>query len=109
MSIEKVRAVTGYSNLSDLYTFQRKLGKGKFATVKLGTKNSNGEEVAIKIINKEAMEPKDLELARTEIEIMKFSKHPYIIKLNDVFENRTFIYIIMEYCKGGDLFSFLEK
>ena len=107
--VEKLRAVTGYSNLSDLYTFQRKLGKGKFATVKLGTKNSNGEEVAIKIINKEAMEPKDLELARTEIEIMKFSKHPYIIKLNDVFENRTFIYIIMEYCKGGDLFSFLEK
>ena len=55
------------------------------------------------------MEPKDLELARTEIEIMKFSKHPYIVKLNEVFENRTFIYIIMEYCKGGDLFSYLEK
>lgn len=107
--VEKLRAVTGYSNLNDLYAFKKKLGKGKFATVKLGNKISTSEDVAIKIINKEAMEPKDLELARTEIEIMKFSKHPYIVKLNEVFENRTFIYIIMEYCKGGDLFSYLEK
>ena len=107
--LEKLRIVTGSFNLNDSYKISNKLGKGKFATVRLGTKITTGEEVAIKIINKEAMDEKELEQARTEIEIMKISKHPYIVKLFDVFENRMHIYIIMELCKGGDLFSYLEK
>ena len=107
--LEKLRIVTGSFNLNDSYKISNKLGQGKFATVRLGTKITTGEEVAIKIINKEAMDEKELEQARTEIEIMKISKHPYIVKLFDVFENRMYIYIIMELCKGGDLFSYLEK
>ena len=27
----------------------------------------------------------------------------------DVFENQNYIYIVMEYCKGGDLFNYLNK
>ena len=49
-----------------------------------------------------------MELAKVEIDILKISQHPNIIKLYDVFENENYIYIIMEYCTGGDLLSYFE-
>jgi len=55
------------------------------------------------------MSNQDLELVKTEIEILKIAQHPYIIRLYDIFENAEFIYIIMEHCAGGDLFSYIEK
>ena len=60
-------------------------------------------------MSKKKMEDSDLELVRTEIEILKICQHPNIIQLYDVFENINYFYIIMEYCEGGDLFSYLEK
>jgi calcium-dependent protein kinase len=60
-------------------------------------------------MNKKKMDTSDIELMRTEIEILKICQHPNIIRLYDIFENIDYIYIIMEYCPGGDLFSYLEK
>jgi len=51
----------------------------------------------------------DIVLQKREIEILKICQHPSIIRLLDVFENHDYIYIVMEYCRGGDLFTFLEK
>ena len=62
-----------------------------------------------KIMSKQDMDLDDLELVRTEIEILKICQHPNIIHLYEVFENVDYFYIIMEYCEGGDLFSYLEK
>ena len=39
------------------------------------------------------MQADDLEMARTEIEVMKISQHPNIIQLLDLFENIDYIYI----------------
>lgn len=39
------------------------------------------------------MKNKDLELVKTEIEILKVCQHPNIIRIYDVFENVDFIYI----------------
>jgi len=60
-------------------------------------------------MNKNNMDSSDLELVRTEIEILKIYQHPYIIKLYAFFENVDYIYIIMEHCSGGDLFSFIKS
>ena len=60
-------------------------------------------------MNKKKMDSSDIELMRTEIEILKICQHPNIIRLYDIFENIDYIYIIMEYCPGGDLFSYLEQ
>jgi serine/threonine protein kinase len=32
-----------------------------------------------------------------------------VIRLLDVFENPEYIYIVLEYCAGGDLFHYLDK
>ena len=107
--IENLKKATGYTNLLDIYDVKEKLGNGKFGLVKLGINKQTKEKVAIKIMNKKKMDSSDIELMRTEIEILKICQHPNIIRLYDIFENVDYIYIIMEYCPGGDLFSYLEK
>ena len=107
--IDNLRKATGYTNLLDIYEVKQKLGNGKFGLVKLGINKQTKEKVAIKIMNKKKMDSSDIELMRTEIEILKICQHPNIIRLYDIFENIDYIYIIMEYCPGGDLFSYLEK
>ena len=105
----KLKIEIGYTNLLDIYEVKQKLGNGKFGLVKLGINKQTNQKVAIKIMSKKQMNTSDLELVRTEIEILKICQHPNIIKLYDIFENENYYYIIMEYCSGGDLFSFLER
>jgi 5'-AMP-activated protein kinase catalytic alpha subunit len=107
--VSNIRLATGYSNLTDIYEVKEKLGNGKFGLVRLGIHKQTQRKVAVKIMSKKQMTNQDLELVRTEIEILKICQHPYIIRLYDVFENVDHIYIIMEYCGGGDLFSYIEK
>ena len=107
--VNVLKKATGYTNLLDIYDIKQKLGKGKFGLVKLGINKETKQKVAVKIMNKNNMDSSDLELVRTEIEILKVCQHPYIIKLYDVFENIDYIYIIMEHCSGGDLFSFIKS
>ena len=107
--IENLKKATGFTNLLDIYDVKQKLGNGKFGLVKLGVNKQTKEKVAIKIMNKSKMDSSDIDLMRTEIEILKICQHPNIIRLYDIFENIDYIYIIMEYCPGGDLFSYLEN
>ena len=60
-------------------------------------------------MKKSSMDSSDLELVRTEIEILKICHHPNIIRLYNVFENADYMHIIMEYYSGGDLFIYLEN
>ena len=61
--------------------------------VRLGFHKDSGRKFAVKIMNKKDMTNQDLELVKTEIEILKICQHPNIIRLYDVFENLDFIYI----------------
>ena len=107
--VTKLKEATEYTNLLDIYEIKEKLGNGKFGLVKLGINKMTKEKVAIKIMDKSKMDTSDIGLVRTEIEILKICQHPNIIRLYDIFENVDYLYIIMEYCPGGDLFSYLEK
>jgi serine/threonine protein kinase len=107
--LRNIRKSIGYANLTDIYEVKEKLGNGKFGLVRLGIHKETGRKVAVKIMSKKDMTNQDLELVKTEIEILKIAQHPNIIRLYDIFENADFIYIIMEHCAGGDLFSYIEK
>lgn len=107
--IDALRKATGYKNLTEIYDIGEKLGNGKFGLVRLGIHKETGRKVAVKIMNKTQMNELDLDLVKTEIEILKICQHPNIIRLYDIFENINYIYIIMEYCAGGDLFSYIEN
>ena len=77
--------------------------------VKRAEHKKSGREVAVKIVKKKELSLKDIELLKREIEVLKICQHPNIIRFYDVFENSDFIYIVMEYLKGGDFFNYLES
>ena len=105
---EKLNAAVNNKSLFDKYEVKQKIGKGKFGLVKCGINKETNKPVAIKIMAKKNMDKSDLELAKVEIDILKIGQHPNIIKLYDIYENENYIYIIMEYCSGGDLLSYFE-
>ena len=49
---------------------------------------------------KDSMNEKELELLRTEIAVMKLMSHPNIITLEDIYESKTKIHIVMELIRG---------
>ena len=89
----KIKKVTKYEDLNEIYEISSKLGAGKFGLVKKCTLKSNKREAAIKIISKSNLKLEELQLARTEIEILKMCQHSNIIKLYDILENHNYIYI----------------
>ena len=107
--LDSLRAVTGSLSLTKDYTIGEEIGNGKFGVIKLCINKKTKQKYALKIQSKKDMDTNDLELVRAEIEILKICQHPNIIKLYDIFENSEYFYIIMEYCSGGDLFSYIEK
>jgi len=66
------------------------------------------ETVAIKCILKRKLNKISTENLLTEIELMKLLRHDHIVQLKDFEWDKNYIYIIMEYCSGGDLLSFLR-
>lgn len=107
--LDALRKVTGYSSLTDKYSLIETLGKGRFGVVKLAVNKLTSQQVAIKLLDKKDMKGDDIQRTRREIDILKVCQHPNIIRLIEVFENSQFIYIVMEYCSGGDLLNYLLK
>ncbi len=107
--INSLKESIGYKSFFDFYEMLDDIGEGKFGIVKLGMHKKSKEKVAIKIIKKETMNTTDIELVKSEIDIMKLSRHPNIVRLLDHFENADYIFIIMEYLTGGDLEDYLNK
>ncbi|KAF7300662.1 Non-specific serine/threonine protein kinase [Mycena chlorophos] len=88
------------------YYMLQTLGEGEFGKVKLGIHIKYGEEVAVKLIRREAVE-KEARMAKIarEIEILDLLRHPNIVRLYDVFETDKFFGIILEFASGGELFD----
>lgn len=107
--VQELEKVIGKATLNDKYEIKGTLGKGKYGIVKLGIHKQSQRKVAIKIIHTKGMSEQDQECVKREIDILKISKQPNIIKLYDVVETPETTYIIMEYCNGGDLFSYIAK
>ena len=80
------------------YVFLKDIGEGNFGKVKLGINKTTGEEVAIKIMNKEKIKTQMGKTFIPEIEISKQFNHQNVIHVYKILEDDTNYYIIMEYC-----------
>jgi len=108
--VDKMKESIGYQSFFDFYEMgQEEIGEGKFGVVKFGIHKKTKEKVAIKIIKKESMSNVDMELVKSEIDIMKLCRHPNVLRLLDHFENAEYIFIVMELLAGGDYGSYLTK
>ena len=93
-------------NISKEYTLGKTIGKGAFAQVRLGIHKATKQTRAIKILQKKNINMDDL---LTEISIVSKLSHPSIMQVFEIFEDNTNVYIVSEYCKGGELFDIISE
>ncbi|CAL9166106.1 unnamed protein product [Musa hybrid cultivar] len=86
------------------------LGAGTFAKVYVARNVRTDELVAIKALDKEKIVRWGLVAhIKREIAILRRVRHPYIVELFEVMATKTKIYFVMEYVRGGELFSRVAK
>jgi len=87
------------------YTLKEVLGKGRYGIVKVCIDNETGIHYACKLIDGKAM--KSASIIDDEVaKLQEVREHPNVIQFYDFFkDNHGMFYIVMELCKGGDLFS----
>lgn len=84
------------------------IGVGSFGKVKIAEHVVTGYKVAVKILNRKKIKSLRMDLKiRREITNMKLFRHPHIIRLYDVIETPTEIFMVMEYVPGGELFDYI--
>uniref|UniRef100_A0A7E4VFW7 non-specific serine/threonine protein kinase n=1 Tax=Panagrellus redivivus TaxID=6233 RepID=A0A7E4VFW7_PANRE len=91
------------------YKLEKTLGKGQTGLVKTGTHCITGRKVAVKIVNKEKLNESVLQKVEREIAIMKLIEHPHVLHLYDVYENKKYLYLLLEHVSGGELFDYLVR
>lgn len=96
-------------NIEDFYVFEKILGEGAFGKVKLSKHKATGLQRAVKIISKANMSKAEENSLRNEIEILRNLDHPHILKVYEYFSDKNNIYIVTEYCSGGELFDRIVK
>ena len=87
---------------------------GQFGHAVLATHKASGQKRAVKVISKSKFSrASDKKLhfqeLRNEIEVMRTMSHPNIIKLYEVFETESELFIVMELCSGGELFDRIKE
>ncbi|EIN14702.1 kinase-like protein [Punctularia strigosozonata HHB-11173 SS5] len=91
------------------YVISTHIGKGSFADVYKGYHGETHQQVAIKTIKRDGLTTKLLDNLKSEIDILKSLSHRHITKLLDIVRGEYRIYLIMEFCSGGDLTNYIKK
>lgn len=86
------------------------LGRGAFSEVSLCRHIFEETHYALKCYKKSeiATTTKILRLV-SEIEILRVLKHPFILPLKSTFQDPRRIYLMFEFCQGGELFYHLRN
>merc|ERR1719160_2423054 len=87
---------------SQHFDFKEKIGEGTFGSVRLAEHKETHVLRAIKTIPKLLLDESGL---WQEIEIMRMVDHPNIMRLFSTFEDKKNVYMVTEYCAGGELFD----
>ncbi|XP_072450624.1 serine/threonine-protein kinase Nek1 isoform X8 [Chiloscyllium punctatum] len=89
----------------DKYMKLNKIGEGSFGKAILVNSKEDGRQYVIKEINISRMSNKEREESRREVAVLANMKHPNIVQYKESFEENGCLYIVMDYCEGGDLFK----
>lgn len=90
-------------------TASSKLGSGAPCPCLGGSYAPHGELVAVKCLSQRNLEARQRLFQRREIALHALaSAHPGVARLRRVFEEREYIFLVMDYLAGGDLFSMIS-
>ncbi|XP_040598185.1 serine/threonine-protein kinase Nek1 isoform X3 [Mesocricetus auratus] len=87
------------------YVRLQKIGEGSFGKAVLVKSTEDSRHYVIKEINISRMSGKERQESRREVAVLANMKHPNIVQYKESFEENGSLYIVMDYCEGGDLFK----
>uniref|UniRef100_A0A8C5TZ21 non-specific serine/threonine protein kinase n=1 Tax=Malurus cyaneus samueli TaxID=2593467 RepID=A0A8C5TZ21_9PASS len=88
------------------------LGQGSFGKVFLVKKISGSDArqlYAMKVLKKATLKVRDRVRTKMERDILVEVNHPFIVKLHYAFQTEGKLYLILDFLRGGDLFTRLSK
>lgn len=92
------------------FQIMRTLGTGSFGRVHLVQSTHNFRYYAMKVLKKsKIIKLKQVEHTNDERLMLSAVNHPFIIRMWGTFQDLNFVYMIMDYIEGGELFSLLRK
>ncbi|CAM9013085.1 unnamed protein product [Wickerhamomyces anomalus] len=94
-----------YKELSPRYIIQEQIGEGAFSKVFKAFDIELNKHVAIKIIEKQAMNKSQIDSVLKEVSIMKRLNHPNIVTILNFINNDSKSFIILELLNGGEIFN----
>lgn len=85
------------------------LGTGSFGRVKLAKHKKTGRYLAAKILKKaEIIKLKQVDHIMNETNIMVSLSHPFITGMDGFTQDERYLYLMLEFVKGGELFTYLR-
>mmetsp|Transcript_21527 Transcript_21527/g.21167 ORF Transcript_21527/g.21167 Transcript_21527/m.21167 type:complete len:318 (+) Transcript_21527:1250-2203(+) len=107
---EQYRLDKGKDLTPQMFEIQSLLGKGAFGKVYLVTKKDTGKPYAMKVLSKDQIiQNRITRYALSEKNVMSRVPHPFIVGLNYAFQTQEFLYLILDYCPGGNIGDLLDR
>ena len=97
-------ALEKYEKINDI-------GKGSLGIVSKIRRKADGRTLVWKELNYGKMSEKEKQMIVSEVNILRELRHPNIVKYYDriIDREQAKIYIIMEYCEGGDIATLIKN
>ncbi|CAB0036393.1 unnamed protein product [Trichogramma brassicae] len=101
---------SGFGTSIEDYQLFNLLGKGGFACVYRAKCRRTGIDVAIKMIDKGLMQAAGMVgRVQQEIKIHQRLKNPSVLDFYTCFEDKNYVYIVLELCHNGELQRYLKE
>ncbi|XP_057317931.1 cAMP-dependent protein kinase catalytic subunit 1-like [Microplitis mediator] len=105
----KVTKVKQDATLND-FDILRTLGMGAFGRVKLIKHKETSLYYAMKILDKrKIVKTKQVEHTRNEKRVLQSINYPFVVTLKYFFKDNSFLYMVLPFINGGELFSYLRR
>jgi serine/threonine protein kinase len=86
------------------------IGTGAYGKVLLVKKKSDQKIYAMKVLKKTHIrKQKQVKNTLTERKILESINHPFVVRMNYAFQNERKLFLVLDYCPGGELFFYIEK
>ena len=107
---EELKKYTNNKLTIEDFTIIKVVGKGSYGKVLLVKKNNEETIYAMKIMKKISMVKKNqVDHIKTERRILELIDHPFINKLKYAFQTEQKLYLVTDYCPGGELFFHIQR
>ena len=107
---DEIQKITNNKLTINDFSIIKVIGKGSYGKVLLVKKNDDDKVYAMKVLKKKAMIKRNqVEHIKAERKIMELVDHPFIVKLKYAFQNPSKLYLVMDYCPGGELFFHIQR